>query len=378
MATIASLAFINDQLTIIWANGAESRLAALWLRDNCQLACCRDNQNGQRLINITDIPRSTTIASVTASDAKVTIRFAPDNHISEFETTWLFDNCYCLNKAFDDRGEKSKTLWMGPSAFTKLPNADYADFCWNSATQKQALQAVAEYGFVILNNVPVKPGSVVDVISHFGFVRETNYGKLFDVQTEVDPNNLAFTNLGLGGHLDNPYRNPVPGLQLLHCLENSAQGGETMIQDGFMAASILRDESTQNFSLLSKTAINFRFQNKSVDLHALATMIELNVLNEIVTVRFNNRSIAPLTLPETSMLDYYTAYRHLAEIFERTDLQICFKLNLGQLLLFDNTRILHARKAFSSAGRRHLQGAYSDLDGLYSKLNILKSSTNKS
>ena len=378
MTTIASLSFADDQLTIIWANGSESRLAALWLRDNCQLPCCFNDQNGQRLINITDIPRSTIIVSVTRSAAKVTIRFAPDNHTSEFDANWLFDNCYCQNKAFDDRGEKSKTLWMGPSAFTKLPNADYSDFCCRSATQRHALQAVAEYGFVILNNVPVKPGSVLDVISHFGFVRETNYGKLFDVQTEINPNNLAFTNLGLGGHLDNPYRNPVPGLQLLHCLENSAQGGETIIQDGFMAASILRDESAQNFNLLSKTAINFRFQNKSTDLHTLATMIELNVLNQIVTVRFNNRSIAPLTLPETSMLAYYTAYRHLAEIFERTDLQACFKLNPGQLLLFDNTRILHARKTFSSAGRRHLQGAYSDLDGLYSKLNILKSSANKS
>jgi gamma-butyrobetaine dioxygenase len=34
---------------------------------------------------------------------------------------------------------------------------------------------------------------------------------------------------------------------------------------------------------------------------------------------------------------------------------------------------MHARTAFSDAGTRHLQGAYSDLDGLYSTLSLLKS-----
>ena len=76
---------------------------------------------------------------------------------------------------------------------------------------------------------------MLDVIKQFGFVRETNYGPLFEVRTEVHPTNLAFTNLGLGCHLDNPYRDPVPGLQLLHCLESSTEGGESILQDGFQA-----------------------------------------------------------------------------------------------------------------------------------------------
>ena len=35
------------------------------------------------------------------------------------------------------------------------------------------------------------------IVELFGFVRETNYGRLFDVRSEADPINLAYTGLGL-------------------------------------------------------------------------------------------------------------------------------------------------------------------------------------
>jgi len=35
---------------------------------------------------------------------------------------------------------------------------------------------------------------------------------------------LAYTNLGIEPHTDNPYRDPVPTIQILYCLENSVRG----------------------------------------------------------------------------------------------------------------------------------------------------------
>ena len=102
-------------------------------------------------------------------------------------------------------------------------------------------------------------------------------------------------------------------------------------------------------------------------------MIEVNDYNQIVKVRYNNRSIDSLKLAADKIPSFYTAYRHYAEILQREDLQISFKLSPGELVIFDNTRVLHARSAFSKVGMRRLQGAYSDLDGLYSTLNILSS-----
>ena len=103
-----------------------------------------------------------------------------------------------------------------------------------------------------MTGAPCRPGTVTDVVSLFGFVRETNYGRLFDVRSEADPINLAYTGLGLQVHTDNPYRDPVPGLQLLHCLANAAEGGDSVVVDGFKAALTLHAEQPQAFELLTR------------------------------------------------------------------------------------------------------------------------------
>ena len=45
-----------------------------------------------------------------------------------------------------------------------------------------------------------------------------------------------------------------------------------------------------------------------------------------------------------------------------------FKLSPGESFIVDNTRVLHARKGYSGAGSRWLQGCYADKDGLLSTL----------
>jgi gamma-butyrobetaine hydroxylase len=372
MHSIQDYRFDHDQLSITWTDGGESELQALWLRDHCQMPESRNPQNGQRLLNITDIPVDIGIVAIKLVDRRLEIEFTDEGHRSEFDLDWLHDNCYCLNHQQDDRSEAVKTLWGGQSFVDGLPRCHYNDFCAQPPSRLAALKAVRDLGFVLLDGVDCESGKILKVIDQFGFVRETNYGPLFDVRTTVDPTNLAFTNLGLGCHLDNPYRDPVPGLQLLHCLESSTTGGESILQDGFMAAKILRQENPQHFETLSRNWINFRFRDGGSDLQARVPLIEVNDLDQIVKVRFNNRSIDTLKLAPSIMRDFYPAYRHYAELLERKELQIVFKLQAGELMLFDNTRILHARKAYSASGTRHLQGAYSDLDGLYSSLRRLQ------
>ena len=374
MNQINRFTYDPDRLTIDWPDGRQSILEAVWLRDHCQGEECRHSTNGQRLLNVTDIPEDVSIEKVLLEGNSLTIVFAPEQHRSVFELEWLYQNCYCLNTQSDDRSASHKQLWHKDTFSEGLPRCDYERFCSDRPEKTRALKSVRDSGFVILENVPCEPGQVLDVIKRFGFVRETNYGPMFEVMTKVDPNNLAFTNLGLGCHLDNPYRDPVPGLQLLHCLESSTRGGESILQDGFQAAEILRQENPQHFETLTRQWINFRFRDNDADLRSRVPFIETNNLSEVVKVRFNNRSIDTIKLKPEQIKPFYAAYRHYAEILEREDQQVCFKLQPGDLMLFDNTRVLHARTAYSTGGTRHLQGAYSDLDGLYSCLNKLEAS----
>ena len=52
-------------------------------------------------------------------------------------------------------------------------------------------------------------------------------------------------------------------------------------------------------------------------------------------------------------------------------MEVTFRLNPGESFIVDNTRVLHARKAFSGTGTRWLRGVYADKDGLLSTLAAL-------
>ena len=182
----------------------------------------RNLDNGQRLFSVKDLPSNITIEKAYKdAEGNVCVMFQPENHLSVFSQKWLRENCYELNSHFEDRSEKYKKLWKKDSFDNGLPFISYDLMHSDDTSKVLALRSLREYGFFVLNDVPTQDGQVLKVISELGFTRETNYGALFEVRTEVNPNNLAFTNLGLGSHTDNPYRDPVPTVQLLHCLESS-------------------------------------------------------------------------------------------------------------------------------------------------------------
>ena len=228
------------------------------------------------------------------------------------------------------------------------------------------------WGFVLLHDVPAEPGLVLEVAASFGFVRETNYGRLFDVRVEPRPGNLAYTSRRILPHTDNPYRDPVPTVQLLHCLRAADDGGETGLVDGFAAARELRATDRETFALIAGTPVPFGYKDKSTELRASQPLIQLSPHGRIRASGSTTGRLGPLRLPYAEVTAFYAAYRRWAELLARPERQLNLRLAPGDCLIFDNTRILHARTAFSVTGGRHLQGCYADLDGLASTLAVLR------
>ena len=192
------------------------------------------------------------------------------------------------------------------------------------------------------------------------------------------PNNLAFTSLGLQAHTDNPYRDPAPTLQILYCLENAAEGGDSQVVDGFRAAERLRGEDPEGFARLARHCARFEYKGSNgVHLVARRPMIELAPDGELIGVRFNNRSAAPITdVPFDEMARYYAAYRRFGEIIDDLAMAVSFKLEPGESFIVDNTRVLHARTGYAGdSGNRWLQGCYADKDGLLSTLSALRAAS---
>lgn len=361
-------------LTLDGSNVATLRFHAIWLRDNAWDPQTRAPGNGQRLIALRDIPADTRITSAVISGDRLTVHFAPEGKSIDYDIAWLQAHAY-------DRTAPKTPGWTADTITTwdrglmdAVPLADMATVSKQAAALCGWLAQVRRYGFGKLTGGSLEPGALLQVAALFGYVRETNYGVYFEVRTEVNPNNLAFTSLGLQAHTDNPYRDPAPTMQILYCLENSAEGGESTVVDGFRAALRLKEENPAWFDLLTQHCARYEYAGEAgVCLRSRRPMIELAPDGELLAIRFNNRSTAAITdVPFAQMADYYAAYRRLGEIIDDTALEVTFKLAPGECFIVDNTRVLHARKGYSGSGKRWLQGCYPDKDGLLSTLAALE------
>ena len=374
---IQNIDFNNKQLNIQWADGHNSVYHTMWLRDNDQSETSK-HANGQRLFNITDIPKDISIKQAQVNGENLEVTFDPENHLTgTYDLSWLRDNCYS-----QEHSEKDFTYGYTPKFWTandfkQITKHDFTECQKSDKALEIALADFVDYGWTLFKNVPAMENSVFDVIDLFGFVRETNYGKLFDVKVVNDPNNLAFTNASITPHTDNPYRNPTPSIQLLCCLTNEAKGGESGMVDGFTGAEKLRAENPEYFELLSTYYVPYQFNANDARLHNRQPIINVDDNSNVVGVAFNNRSVNAFNVPAEKMEKFYEAYRRFAEILFSDEMQLNFKLESGECLVFDNIRTLHARTGFEEGGDRHIQGSYADRDALFSKYLLLKSQNNQ-
>jgi gamma-butyrobetaine dioxygenase len=354
------------------------RFPAVWLRDNCACGECMDPGSGQKLKAITEIPDALLVAAAEDAGESVVVTYAPDRHRSTFSRSWLAEHALDSYGGGDGRTEDEKELWLPARLVGRLPEGSWPRYLADPEDRARCLEAVLRWGLVLLRGVPAEAGLVLEVAGSFGFVRETNYGRLFDVRVEPSPGNLAYTSRRILPHTDNPYRDPVPTVQLLHCLRaavkgnGEAGGGDTGLVDGFAAARDLRARDGEAFDVLARTAVPFGYRDNGTELRASQPLIQLGPRGRIRGIRFNNRSARPLRLPYAEVTAFYAAYRRWAGLLAQPERQLNLRLAPGDCLIFDNTRILHARTAFSVTGRRHLQGCYADLDGLASTLAVLR------
>jgi gamma-butyrobetaine dioxygenase len=325
------------------------RFHPLWLRDNCPCPECR-HESGQRLLDTRALPDDLSVVAVDGT----TVTFS-DGHTSAFDVDWLSAQAAPAEP-------RRRRLW-GAELQDELPVFAYG------GPLRDWLAAVDELGFAILTGGPTEPATVTRTAELFGFVRETNYGRLFDVKTVVNPTNLAYTGLGLGAHTDNPYREPTPTLQLLHCLASSADGGENTLVDAFRVA---QDLPRDDFELLVRWPLRFRYADADAELEAETPVLSLDARGDVCAVHYNTRSAQPFRLPADVVGPYYAAYQRFGRMLESPEYRIQFKLAAGDLFIVDNLRVLHGRTAYAATGgERHLQGCYADRDALRSKLAVL-------
>ncbi|MGI9284732.1 MAG: TauD/TfdA family dioxygenase, partial [Pseudomonadales bacterium] len=134
----------------------------------------------------------------------------------------------------------------------------------------------------------------------------------------------------------------------------------------------LRDENPGYFDLLAENPIPFRFYDEEHDIRQYHPVINLDSFGNIVEIKYNAHLADTVDLPEDIMHDYYLAYRDLMTRLRNPGYMVRLKTNSGDMIVFDNRRVLHGRDAFDpQTGRRHLRGCYVDRSEFQSRLRVL-------
>ena len=336
----------------------------LWLRERLNSENYLDQHNYQRLYEPSLLDPNIKFSKYKVEDNLLKIEFTDNSH-----------GVFSIDSLIQELNSKDiipkKTPWK--NQFKELPIYDF-----NSLNEdkyiSELLNDFQELGFVIVKNTSTKEGTVIKFAEMFGPVRTTNFGKHFDVVSKPKANDLAYTSLGIKAHTDNPYRKPMPGIQILHCIANEAKGGDSSLVDGYAVAEYLKKEEPEMYEVLTTTDVLFKFVDKDIILENFGKLIELDDSGNYLQSRFSGRLDYVPYLEPKKLESFYTARKKLYYLYESEEFELNFRLESGMLMMFDNIRVLHGRTEYDvNTGFRHLQGCYIDHDSTEGKLRRLKS-----
>ncbi len=337
-------------------------LPALWLRARSPDPSQRDAVTGQRLMNPHLLPDDLSLVDARQDASGLQLTFS-DGFSGHFDPAELIDGSVL------DEACPAPLPWKAD--LSPQPRYDW-DALANDAVLHRALKDYIERGFMLIDATPTLPDSILTIARRFGFVRETNFGAFFEVYSRPESNDLAYRPVALGPHTDNPYRNPVPGIQLLHCLQNETSGGLSTLVDSLAVAQQLQKEDPQGFALLASVPVRYEYRDADTWLVAVQPMIELTGKGAMMGVFYSPRLDDIPLMSEEDTRAYHRARKRFGTLLADPQYELRFRLEPGQLMMFDNNRVLHGRTAFDpSEGHRQLQGCYIDRDSPRSLYRVL-------
>ena len=360
-------------IEIKWSDGNISDYNFLWLRDNCPSEIHPTAR--ERTFNLLTVSESIHPKSFTISeDNSLSIKWSEGDHSSNYSYEWLRKNCYTLKNSAPYKTPYQLWDQSIQNNIEKI-QIDCDEIMSGDEGVTKYLEQLHYYGISLVQNAPTSKKSAEDVLKKISHFRETFFETPFEVINIPNPNNSAYTALGLRNHLDLPYFEIPPGYQFLHCLVNEADGGESVALDGFKVASFMQKEFPEYFKILTETHVKFcnrDYTQNTTRIH-YSPLITLTKDNDFNIIRFSVAYMSIMDCTPDKMDLFYKAYRKFAELLHDKRFTINFRLKAGDIFSFNNLRVLHGRTEFDpNSGERHLQGYYIDRDEIIGRLNFLK------
>ncbi|XP_031571476.1 uncharacterized protein LOC116305659, partial [Actinia tenebrosa] len=334
---------------IEWQSGEKSRFHSSWLRMNCQCSKCSQGHSGQRKLNVAKLPENISLAHVDISESSFVLKVSWKNeeeHTSVFPLDWLKQHSYSRQDIERQSVQRKFQAFQGKD----IPSVNYHDIVNTDSGLLEWLLQVNHHGISVVKKVPSEEDSILKVARKMGPVLRTIYGEVFDVISTPKPINIAYSSSYLPLHMDLAYYQSPPGIQLLHCFRFDPQvaGGESIFLDVFAVAESFRETHPEEFNTLVRVPATFQKihfeRDYPVYLKYQRPHISLNHRKEIVAITWSPPFEGPLFVDEDDVEAYYNAYRKFNDAIEKSPLLLKFKLNEGELVAFNNIRVLHGRR----------------------------------
>ena len=258
---------LKDNKVFFENKGQKKEIHPFWLRERVNGENFVDKSTQQRLFDPTLLQENIQIKDLSLSSDFLEIKFN-DGASTKIAIIDIFKEFSNIN----DVKQIEKIKW--DSSFTDQNIFKFKENLFETDEMYKALINFYQYGFVIFKNVPTKNNFIINFANSIGSVRRTNFGEFFNVKSKPNPNDLAYTSLPLAPHTDNPYRNPVPCIQMLHCIENEVTGGLSTLVDGYNVSEKLKKDFPEYYKILTEVKIRFQFIDESVILEDWSEMIQ--------------------------------------------------------------------------------------------------------
>ncbi|KAK3686764.1 hypothetical protein LTR37_019479 [Vermiconidia calcicola] len=325
-----------------------------------------------------------------------------------------------------------QTLWDAESS-RNLPDFEYDAYMKDDATLYKAIVQLRTHGLVFLTDVSESEKAVSSIAERIGSVKSTFYGYTWDVRTVPSAINAAYTSSDLGFHTDLLYFQNPAHVQLLHCMQSSSSGGASVFADALKCAIDLYQADVDAFSVLATLPVNYHYKHPDSNLYSATKPVfdtrplrigdvfykslpefleawgrlrqggtrpdlpSVDVVDCLEKINWGPPFLAPFSLHAESMEqvrsfssatttppreclnrkveDWHAAAAKFSAVLHREANLHERLMKPGECVLFDNTRVLHARKGFEAGDvgkARWLRGAYVDKEPYLSRYRVLR------
>jgi len=372
----------GSMITIGTSTGEQHQYPSVWLRDNCQCPKCFNTTLQSRTVLWTRFDINIKPTHIVAESNQLKMVWS-DGHESEYDLNWLLERSFAENvrkEWLKQHYPMARIPWDTAEFDNILKKYDFHDILSSDTLLLDWLENIATYGITLIHNTPPQEDQLRKVVNRVAFIKRTTYGEEFMVKHQPGTNNMAYTPESLQLHTDMPYYHYKPGINMLHCLvQTEGIGGDSQITDALHVAEKLKREKPELYKVLTETPVDWSDigQESGYSFYSLyrSPVILNNSDGEFLRVNYSQpQRDSHFSVPLNEVIPWYEAHAAFTEAIYNPENTVYFKLKEGEILIFDNIRLVHGRKGYDDKpdNTRHLVGAYLDWDLAYSRIRVLR------